>query len=77
MKVCNIKDIDAFFKTIDECKGRVQLLTKEGDIINLKSKLSQYVAFAEIFAGDVIPEIEIVAHDAGDSAKLLDFMMNS
>ena len=25
MKVQNITDIDAFFKTVDECKGRVEL----------------------------------------------------
>lgn len=46
MKVQNITDIDAFFKTVDECKGRVELVTGEGDRLNLKSKLSQYVSMA-------------------------------
>ena len=41
MKVQNIKDIDAFFKTVDDCSGRVELVTGEGDRLNLKSKLSQ------------------------------------
>ena len=27
---------------IDSCKGRVELISQEGDRINLKSKLSQY-----------------------------------
>ena len=47
MKVQNITDIDAFFKVVDNCKGRVELVTGEGDRLNLKSKLSQYVSPAE------------------------------
>ena len=39
MKVQNITDIDAFFKVVDNCKGRVELVTGEGDRLNLKSKL--------------------------------------
>ena len=30
MKVQNITDIDAFFKVVDSCKGRVELVTGEG-----------------------------------------------
>ena len=50
MKVQNITDIEAFFKAVDECKGRVELVTGEGDRLNLKSKLSQYVSMANIFS---------------------------
>ena len=39
MKVTHITDIDEFFKVIDSCKGRVELVTGEGDRLNLKSKL--------------------------------------
>ena len=49
MKVQNITDIDAFFKVVDNCKGRVELVTGEGDRLNLKSKLSQYVSW-QIFS---------------------------
>ncbi len=52
MKVQNIKDIDAFFKTVDDCSGRVELVTGEGDRLNLKSKLSQYVSMANIFTAE-------------------------
>ena len=51
MKVSNIKDIDKFFQVIDHCKGKVELVTGEGDRLNLKSKLSQYVSLATIFSG--------------------------
>lgn len=49
MKVQNITDIEGFFKAIDSCKGKVELVTGEGDRLNLKSKLSQYVSLATIF----------------------------
>ena len=49
MKVQNITDIEGFFNVIDQCKGRVELVTGEGDRLNLKSKLSQYVSMANIF----------------------------
>ena len=42
MKVMGIKDIDKFFEVVDSCKGKVELVTGEGDRLNLKSKLSQY-----------------------------------
>ena len=42
MKVQNITDIEGFFKAIDSCKGKVELVTGEGDRLNLKSKLSLY-----------------------------------
>ena len=46
MKIENITDIQEFFKVIDSCKGKVELVTGEGDRLNLKSKLSQYVSMA-------------------------------
>ena len=66
MKVQNITDIEGFFKAIDGCKGKVELVTGEGDRLNLKSKLSQYVSLATIFSNGEIPEMEIVAHEKED-----------
>ena len=40
MKIQNITNIEKFFKVVDSCKGKVELVTGEGDILNLKSKLS-------------------------------------
>lgn len=76
MKITNIKDIDGFFKIIDKCKGRVELVTNEGDRLNLKSKLSQYVSLANVFSGGKIPEMEIIAYEPEDVKLLVDFMMN-
>ena len=50
MKLYNIKDVNEFYKMIDSCKGTVMLVTPEGDRLNLKSKLSQYVSLTSFFA---------------------------
>ncbi len=75
MKVEHIQDIDGLFKVIDSCKGKVELVTGEGDRLNLKSKLSQYVSLANIFSGGEIPELELVAYEKEDIEKLMYFMI--
>lgn len=76
MKITNIKDIDKFFEVVDSCKGRVELVTSEGDRLNLKSKLSQYVSLANVFSNGDIPEIDIVAYEKDDIEKLMKYMIN-
>ncbi len=76
MKVENIKNINKFFEVVDSCKGKIELVTGEGDRLNLKSKLSQYVSLANIFSNGEIPELEIIAYEKDDVDKLIDFMMN-
>ncbi len=76
MKVQNITDIDKFFKVVDNCKGKVELVTGEGDRLNLKSKLSQYVSMANIFSDGTIAELEVVAYEPEDIDALVNFMMN-
>lgn len=75
MKVQNITDIEKFFQVIDSCKGKVELVTGEGDRLNLKSKLSQYVSMANIFSDGTIAELELLAYEPEDIQKLLNFMM--
>ncbi|HIX63624.1 MAG TPA: polya polymerase [Candidatus Mediterraneibacter colneyensis] len=76
MKVQNITDIEGFFKVVDECKGKVELVTGEGDRLNLKSKLSQYVSMANIFSNGEIPELEVIAYEKEDTDKLIKFMLD-
>ena len=77
MKVTNIRDVNKFFEVVDSCKGKVELVTGEGDRLNLKSKLSQYVSLANIFSDGTIDELEIVAYEPADIDKLVNFMVNS
>ena len=76
MKVQNITDVDKFFEVIDSCKGKVELVTGEGDRLNLKSKLFQYVSMANIFSDGTIEELELLAYEPEDIQKLLSFMMS-
>ena len=76
MKIQNITNIEKFFEVVDSCAGRVELVTGEGDRLNLKSKLSQYVSLANIFSNGEIPELEIVAYEKEDIEKLMNFMIN-
>ena len=66
---------EGFFKVIDSCKGKVELVTGEGDRLNLKSKLSQYVSMANIFSNGEIPELEIIAYEKEDTDRLIQYMM--
>lgn len=77
MKIQNISNVEKFFQVVDSCAGKVELVTGEGDRLNLKSKLCQYVSMASIFSnGDVIPELEIIAYEPEDTQKLISFMVN-
>lgn len=76
MKIRNVKDMEGFFKVIDSCTGKIELITGEGDRLNLKSKLSQYVALAKVISSSEIPEMELVAYDKEDIEKIIDFMGN-
>ena len=76
MKLQNVKDPEKLFEVIDTCTGKVELVTGEGDRLNLKSKLSQYVSLANIFSNGEIPELELVAYEREDIDKLMNFMIN-
>ena len=74
MKLANITNVDGFFKAVEDCKGRVELVSPEGDRINLKSKLSQYLSMANIFSNGYIKELDLVAHDKEDIERLIKYM---
>ena len=74
MKIKNVKDVEKFFKVIDECKGPVELISPEGDRINLKSKLSQYLSMATMFSNGYINELDLVAHEKEDNERLIKYM---
>lgn len=50
MKINKITNAQEFFKVVDDCKGRVELLTGEGDRLNLKSKLCQFISMTQLFS---------------------------
>ena len=77
MKIQNISNVEKFFQVVDSCVGQVELVTGEGDRLNLKSKLCQYVSMAKIFSDGTISELEIIAYEPEDIKKLVNFMMEN
>ena len=72
MKVMNIENPEEFLKVIDACEGQVELVTADGDRLNLKSKLCQLISLTTIFSSSsAIPEMEIIAHEADDSKRII------
>jgi hypothetical protein len=75
MKIKNIKDVTRFLEVVLQCKGKVEIVTEEGDQLNLKSKLCQYVALSEMFTEAKIDDIEIVVHEPEDVNLLLEYLV--
>ena len=66
MKFEYINDVKGFFDTIDKCRKNVYVVTTEGDRLNLKSKITQYIAFSDLFADQTIKDMELVFDDHED-----------
>lgn len=75
MKIMNITNVDRFFEVIDQCEGKVELVTDNGDMYNLKSKFNQYAALAKVFCGGKIPQLELVTHNGADAQRLVQYMI--
>lgn len=65
MQLNNIKEIESFLATVNQCKGNVYLRSLECDIYNLKSALSQYTAIGALLSehGD---ELELFCEEQCD-----------
>ena len=72
----NITNVDKFFEVVDKCEGKVELITDNGDRLNLKSKFNQYTAMIKMLAHGTIKQMEIVAEQKKDTQKLIAFMIN-
>lgn len=75
MKVKNISDVNKFFEVLGKCKGKVEMITSEGDRLNMKSKLCQYIMLTKAFSEAKIDEMEIIAYEPEDVNLLLDYLI--
>lgn len=66
-------DFDDFIKAIDECKGDVYLETKDGDVLNLKSKLCQMIGLSTILNNSEVTEATIRCANPEDETMLFRF----
>ena len=69
MKIENVNNVEGLFNLLNGLKGKVELISEEGDRINLKSKLSQMLDKA------YIKELELIVHEPEDMKKVVEFMM--
>lgn len=74
MKIKNITEPQKFFKVIKECKGTVELLTTEGDRLNMKSKLCQYIALTQVFKDKTIG-VELIVSEPEEMEKLTEYLV--
>ncbi|MCI8661004.1 MAG: polya polymerase [Lachnospiraceae bacterium] len=76
MKIYNVQNPETFLAVIKQCKGSVELISKQGDRLNLKSELTKYLAISKLFADTVlINDMELVASDPEDVRFLMEYMM--
>ncbi len=73
--VVSLHNIDAskFLTVLDTCKGNVYLVTREGDHLNLKSKLCQLIGLTQLIEGGRIAEAYVLCDDPEDESKLFRF----
>lgn len=72
MKLHNVTQINEFMDAINKCKGDVWLESVYGDRYSLKSKLTQYLAIAELI-GESADDLELFCADPNDEAKFFEF----
>lgn len=75
MRVKSINNVDAFFKALDKCKGRVELITDEKDVLNLASKLTQFIGLTRVFSNPEISSYEIVCYNIDDYQYIKEFLV--
>ena len=64
------------FDVIKQCQGSVELVSKQGDRLKLKSELTKYLAIAQLFNDNTfINEMELVASDPDDVKLLMEYMI--
>lgn len=73
MKLTNVKDVEKFIEVVNSCKSDVYLKSVEGDVFNLKSSMSRYVAIGRLIeeSGD---SLELFASSKEDEALLINFL---
>lgn len=66
-------EVPEFLHELDTCKGAVYLVTREGDRLNLKSKLCQLVGLTRLIEGGKIAEAFVECEDPEDESRMFRF----
>jgi hypothetical protein len=76
MKIKNIKNPTEFFQVLNKCKGKILLTTEQGDQLNLKSKLCQYIAISRMFSEAKLKDVELLISEPEDLTLLLQYLVS-
>ena len=75
MKLYNIDNVEEFMGIVNKCSGPVELVSPEGDRLNLKSELTKYIAVTNLFSNKAyINKLELVAYEKEDIEALMKYM---
>ncbi len=75
MKLYKIDNAEEFMAVVDKCSGPVELVSPEGDRLNLKSQLTKYIAVSKLFSNKAyINKLELVAYEKEDIEALMKYM---
>lgn len=74
-KMVELHDVDVpeLLKILESCEGEVYLMTRDGNRLNLKSKLCQLVGLTALIEGGKIAEAFIMCEKEEDERKLFRF----
>jgi hypothetical protein len=75
MKIKNITQPQLFFEMLKKCKGKVELVTSEGDRLNLKSTLCQYIMLTQMFNDAKMGEFELLLSEPEDILLIDEFLV--
>ena len=75
MALIELHDVNVpeFLRELEACRGPVYLVTREGDRLNLKSKLCQLVGLTQLIEGVKIAEALVECEDPEDETNLFRF----
>lgn len=68
MRLKNIDRVNEFLEIVNQCEGDVCLTSHQGDRLNLKSLLTQYVAIGALL-GNHGEDLELWCSNPNDEAK--------
>lgn len=75
MRVKQITNIDGFYKALNKCDGRVELITEDRDVLNLASTLTQFIGLTTVFSNPEIESYEIVCYNPEDYKHIKEFLV--
>ena len=76
MKLQNINQVNEFLAAVQQAKGGVWLESPHGDVYNLKSKLSQYIAIGALLS-EHGEDLELFCSNPGDEGLFFQFFANN